>query len=202
MVQLGRFQTSDARNNFGITLETHEHTQFLVDCDKLVKTFRGEGYLRDLEIEATQYMQQRFIRGMEEPIIHPKDEGVLHSMRCVLILTRGAHHLVEARREAKKQALAEKEAKKTAAPGLKKAKDKAILDQAIQKSIQKELKKKSKEAQTEPKKNAKGVKAVKASRPKAKRQFKADSTNDAIAEGCQTLGYKPKSRRIYQPVQE
>ena len=199
----GNWQPDVILNNFGITLETHEHTQFLVDCDKLVKTFKNKGYLRDQEIEATQYMQQRFIRGMEEPIIHPKDEGVLHSMRCVLILTKGAHHLVDARKEAKKQAEAEKEAKAKAAPGLKKAKDKAFIDQAIQKGIQKELKKKSmKEVQTEPKKNAKGVKAVKASRPKAKRQFKADSTNDAIAEGCQTLGYKPKSRRIYQPEQE
>ena len=88
-------------------------------------------------------------------------------------------------------------------PDARKEKEKASREQAIQRGIQRELKKQSKkETQTEPKKNTKGVKAVKASRPKAKRQFKADSTNDAIAEGCQTLGYKPKSRRIYQPVQE
>jgi hypothetical protein len=199
----GNWEPEVIINNFGITLETHEHTQFLVDCDKLVKTFKNKGYLRDQEIEATQYMQQRFIRGMEEPIIHPKDKGVLHSMRCVLILTQGAHHLVDAREEAKEQAAAEKEAKKTAASDARKEKEKASREQAIQRGIQRELKKQSKkETQTEPKKNTKGVKAVKASRPKAKRQFKADSTNDAIAEGCQTLGYKPKSRRIYQPVQE
>lgn len=199
----GNWQPDVILRNFGITLETHEHIQFLVDCDKLVKTFKRKGYLRDQEIEATQYMQQRFVRGMEEPIIHPKDKGVLHSMRCVLILTNGAYHLVNARKEAKEQATAEKEAKKTAAPALRKAKEDAKRVQAIQRGVRKKLKELAKkEAQTEPKKNAKGAKTVKARRRKVKHQFEADSTNDAVAEGCQALGYTTKSTRKFDPKQK